>query len=148
MRPERRKHPEQARHGCPPRAPPHQPETGIGNKGCSGVRHQRDAFARRQRSNQLFTGLCGIVLVIADRTARYAIAVEQDAGDAGILASQNIDGSQRFDAAQRHIAEIADRGRDDIKRRLQRPGTHHRAAYHIFPPLTARFIRHHASFSV
>ncbi len=88
------------------------------------------------------------MLVIADRTARYAIAVEQDAGDTGILASQNIDGSQRFNAAQGHIAEIADRGRDDIKRRLQRSATHHRAAHHIFPPLTARFIRHHASFSV
>jgi hypothetical protein len=64
----------------------------------------------------------GIVLVIGVGAVLDAVAIEQHAGDAGVLAGQHIGAGQRFQRPQRDVAEIADRGRDKIKAGLLRAG--------------------------
>ena len=95
--------------------------TGIGHQRRSGVRYQRHGFSGLQRGNELRSRFIGIVFVIGERTRADAITLKQDAGDAGILAGENIGRGQRFQRADGDIAKIADGCGDEIKRRLQRP---------------------------
>ena len=62
------------------------------------------------------------MLVIRDGTLADAVAAEQHAGDARVLCGDDIGAGQDFERAQRDIAEIADRRRDEVERRLERPG--------------------------
>ncbi len=70
----------------------------------------------------LGSGFPGIVLMIGDRALPDAVAVEQDAGDPRVLAGEDVGAGQRFQRAQRDVAEIADRRRHQIERRLDRAG--------------------------
>ena len=70
------------------------------------------------------------MLVIGNRPLSDTIAVEQHAGDAGVFACKHIGGGQRLQRTDGDVAEIADRRRDEIKRRLQRPRDDHSLADH------------------
>jgi hypothetical protein len=94
----------------------------IGDQRGAGVGNERDGLAGLQRRDQLRAGGIGIVLMIGDGFRLDRIAVEQAAGDAGILAGEDIAGGQRFERADGDVAEIADRRGDDIEARLQRRG--------------------------
>ena len=67
----------------------------------------------------------GVVLVIGRQRRRDAVMVEQLAGDARVLAGDQVGGGQRFERPQRDVAQVADRGRDQMQaagepRRLDR----------------------------
>ena len=57
----------------------------------------------------------GVVLVIGLELRRDAVALGQPAGDAGVLAGDDVDAGQRFQRAQGDVAEIADRGRHQMQ---------------------------------
>ncbi len=60
--------------------------------------------------------------MIGEGTIVDAVAVEQDAGHARVLAGKHVGTRKRFQRSQGYIAEIADRGSDQIERRRQRSG--------------------------
>ena len=93
----------------------HQLEAGIGDQGRAGVRHQRDRSALRQFFQDLWPRQCCVVLVIGFEQRRDRIALGQPAGDAGVLAGDDVDAGQRFQRTQGDVAEIADRGRHQMQ---------------------------------
>ena len=93
----------------------HQLESRIGNQRRAGVRHQRDRGAVGEPAQQLGPRLRGIVVVVGRQRGRDGVAVEQLAGDAGVLAGDQVGAGQRGKRAQRNIAEIADGGGDDVQ---------------------------------
>ncbi len=78
---------------------------------------ETSAIAAPSASRRSSTGraLRRIVLVIGRERRRDGVAVEQLAGDAGVLAGDQVGAGQRFQRAQRDVAEIADRGGDDMQ---------------------------------
>ena len=88
----------------------HQLEAGIGNQGRTGIRDQRDRSALRQPFQDFRPRQRGVMFVIGLEQPRDRIALGEPAGDAGILASDDIDAGQRLQRAQGDVAEIADRG--------------------------------------
>jgi len=61
------------------------------------------------------------VIVIGEKRGRDRVAVEEDPGDAGVLAGDEIGGGERLQSPQRNIAEVADRSGDNVEAGLQRP---------------------------
>src|SRR5262249_19791883 len=68
-----------------------------------------------QASEEPWARLRGIVLVIRAQRSGDAIAVEKLAGDAGILACDQVGGGENLERAHGHVAQIADRSGDEIK---------------------------------
>jgi hypothetical protein len=64
-----------------------------------------------------FGRAAAIVVVIGDERRPQAVAVEQPVGNAGILAGHHVGAGQDFKRPQRHVAQIADRGRHEIQSR-------------------------------
>ena len=93
----------------------HQLEAGIGNQRRAGVGHQRDRGALRQLFQDFRSRHRGVVLVIRLELRRDRVALGQAAGDAGVLAGDEVDAGQRLQRAQRDVAEMADRGCDQIQ---------------------------------
>ncbi len=93
----------------------HQLESGIGNQRRAGIRNQRDGGAVGEPAQQHRPRLGGIVLVIGRERRCDGVAVEQFAGDAGVLAGDQVGAGERFQRAQRDVAEIADRGGNDMQ---------------------------------
>ena len=93
----------------------HQLEAGIGNQRRAGIRDQRDRGALRQPFQDFRPRQRGVVLVIGFEQRRDRVALGQPAGDAGILAGDDVDAGQRFQRAQGDVAEIADRGRHQMQ---------------------------------
>ena len=88
---------------------------GVGDQRRAGVGHQRDRRAFGQPAQQHRPRLRRIVLVIGRQRPGDAVAVEQLVRDAGILAGDQVGAGQRLQGAQRDVAEIADRGGDDVQ---------------------------------
>ncbi len=95
---------------------------GIGNQRRPGVGDEGHGFSLREEGEQARPGLVGIVFVIGEGPVANAVAVEQYAGDAGVLAGEHVGSGKRFQRTQGDIGEIADGRGDEIERRLQRPG--------------------------
>jgi hypothetical protein len=99
-----------------------QPVTRIGDERRAGIGDQRHGLAGVQRGDEPRPRLVRIVFVIGIGPVDDAVAVEQHAGHARVLAGEHIGAGQRFERPQRDIGEIADGRRDQVERRLQRPG--------------------------
>ena len=56
-----------------------------------------------------------VVLVIGRELGRDRVALGQSPADAGILAGDDVDAGQRFQRAQRDVAEMANRGRHQMQ---------------------------------
>ncbi len=95
----------------------HEFVTWIGNERRAGVRHQCDGGAVGEPAQQHRPRFAGIVLVIGRERGRDGVAVEQFAGDAGVLAGDQVGAGKRFQGAQRDVAEIANRGGNDMQPR-------------------------------
>ena len=78
----------------------HQLVAGIGNQRRAGIGDQRDRFAVGKPRQQLRPRLGGVVLVIGRQRRRDAVMLEQLAGDAGVLAGDDVGGGQHFQRAQ------------------------------------------------
>ncbi|MCY1301669.1 hypothetical protein D9M70_512940 [compost metagenome] len=99
-----------------------QPVARVGNQRRSGVGNERHRSPFGECCKQPGSGFVGIVLVIGVGPVHDAIAVEQHARNPRVLAGEHVGAGKRFQCAQRDIAEIADRGRHQIERRIERPG--------------------------
>ena len=93
----------------------HQFVAGIGNKRRAGIGDQRDRLALGQAGEQLRPRLGGVVLVIGRERGRDAVMLGQLAGDAAVLAGDHVGGGERLQRAQADVAQIADRGGDQIE---------------------------------
>ena len=98
---------------------------GIGNQRRAGVGHQRDRLAGGEPRQQLRPRRGGVVLVVGRQRRGDAVMVEQPAGHAGVLAGDQVGGGQRLQRPQRDVAQVADRGGDQVQtggqpRRLDR----------------------------
>ena len=93
----------------------HQLEAGIGNQGRAGIRDQRDRSALRQPFQDFRPRQRGVMFVIGLEQGRDRVALGEPAGDAGILAGDDVDAGQRLQRAQGDVAEIADRGRHQMQ---------------------------------
>ena len=109
----RRQHRGRARHGDHGMAGgtdlAHQLEAGVRYQGRAGIRHQRDRGAVRQLFQNFRPRHRRVVLVIRLELCRDRIAFGQAAGDAGVLAGDDVDAGQCLQRAQGNVAEIADR---------------------------------------
>jgi len=83
------------------------------------------------------------MVVIGRERRPDAVALEQPGGDAGVLAGDEVGGRQRLERPQRDIAEIPDRGGDQIEPGRQRAGRHFVSRHHIAagPPVRRDLFR-------
>ena len=99
---------------------PHQLEAGIGDERRAGVGNQRQPVTAAQRLEHGGPYPVGVVVVIGVERRSDAKPGEQAAGDPGVLAQDAVDIAQHPEPAQRDVAEIADRRRDEMKTGRQR----------------------------
>ncbi len=92
----------------------HQSITGIRNQRRARITHQRHGLIRHARDNR-GAGCCIAMVIVADQRAFDAQQRQQLASDTGIFARHDVGGGERRLRARRYIAEVADRGRDDVK---------------------------------
>ena len=76
----------------------HQLVARIGNQRRAGVRDQRDRRARGKPRQQLRPRLGGIVLVVGRQRRRDAVAFEELAGHAAVLAGDEVGSRQHLSA--------------------------------------------------
>ena len=76
-----------------------QLEAGIGDQGRAGVRDQGDRGALPQPLQDFRPRQRGVVLVIGFEIRRDRVTLGQAAGDAGVLAGDDVDAGQRFQRA-------------------------------------------------
>ena len=109
----------------------HESIPGIGNQRGTGVGDERDAPAA---ADIVEHGIgAGPLIVLVQRLFRRAdaVVIEQAGRHAGVLAIDHIGGSEGFEGAQGDVAQIADRGGDDIEAGRQRRRVERRAGDEI-----------------
>ena len=95
----------------------HQPVARIGDQRRAGIGDQRDGAPGGEPFEDFRPRRLGVVVVIGDQRRRQAVMVEQLAGDAGVLAGDEIGGGQNFERraascrAGSRSASPPDRGR-------------------------------------
>ena len=94
--------------------------TGVGNQRRAGVGYQREAHAAPEHGQKARSLAGGVVLVVDGKRLADAVAVEEDGGDAAVLANDEIGTGQHIERAQRDVREIADRRRHRIQAGLDR----------------------------
>ena len=98
----------------------HQLVARIGDERRAGIGHQRDRRAFGQPAQQMSGRACRrIVVVIGRERRRDAVAVEELSRHPRILAGDQVGARQRRERPQRDVAEIADRGRDEVQPRRE-----------------------------
>ena len=93
----------------------HELEAGIGDERRAGIGHERDGVALGETRDQLRPRLGGVVIVVGRQRRRDAVVIDELAGDAGVLASDHVGGGQYLQRAQGGVAQVADRGCDNVK---------------------------------
>ena len=93
----------------------HQLVAGVGDQRRAGIGDQRDGRAFGEPRQQLRPRLGGVVVVIGRQRGGDAVMVEQLAGHAGVLAGDQVGAGQHLERAQRDVAQIADRGGDQVE---------------------------------
>ena len=86
---------------------------GIGKRRRPGVAYQRQALAFLKEIQQLACGGALVVLVQGHGAGVDAVAREQRARGARVLAGDDIGLAQRFERARAGVGQIADRRGDD-----------------------------------
>src|SRR5215831_12524175 len=102
----------------------HELVTGVGDERRPGIRDQRDRGAFGEPGDELRSRLGGIVLVIGGERGGDAIMVEKLAGDARVLACDEVGGGEHLERPHGDVAQIADRSGDQIEagRKRRRAG--------------------------
>ena len=88
---------------------------GIGDQRRAGVRDQRQRRAAGQPRQQVGPHHRGVMLVIGDKRRRDAVMGQQRLGDARILCDDGVGGGEGRKRAERDVAKVADRRRDDVQ---------------------------------
>src|SRR6516225_1474952 len=102
----------------------HELVTGVGDERRPGVRDQRDRGILGEPGDELRPRLGGIVLVIGGERGGDAKMVEKLAGDARVLACDEVGGGEHLERPHGDVAQIADRSGDQIEaaRKRRRAG--------------------------
>src|SRR6516162_5283574 len=102
----------------------HELVTGVGYERRPGVRDQRDRGILGEPGDELRPRLGGIVLVIGGERGGDAKMVEKLAGDARVLACDEVGGGEHLERPHGDVAQIADRSGDQIEaaRKRRRAG--------------------------
>ena len=100
----------------------------IGEKRRAGVGDERDRTALGEGVEEPPVRLEAAVLVICGDLRRDAVAVEKPPRHPCVLAGDEVGGGECVEGAERHVGEIADRRRDDIKAGRQRRRVDERTA--------------------
>jgi hypothetical protein len=98
----------------PARRGAHQLETRVGHKRCAGIGHERDRGAGGEPGDKLRPRFGGVVVVIGRQRRRDGVMVEEFSGDPCVLAGDQVGCGQDLERAQRDVAQIADRGSDEM----------------------------------
>src|SRR5262245_3769622 len=98
----------------------HELVTGVGHERRPGVRDQREGGAVGEPGDELRSRLGGVVLVVGGERGGDAVMVEELAGDARVLACNEVGGGEHLQRSHGDVAQIADRGRDQIEAGRQR----------------------------
>ena len=88
---------------------------GIGNQRSSGVGNERQGLPFGDASKRARANLGGIVLMVGRERRLNSITREQGSRNAGVLGQNPVGASQDRERAQRHVGEVADWRRHDIK---------------------------------
>ncbi len=88
----------------------------VGHDGRAGVGDEGEVPARREVVQQLALARGAAPRVVADRAGRDLVALEQAPADARVLGGDQRHGAQDLEGAVRDVAEVADRGGDDVQR--------------------------------
>ncbi len=89
----------------------HERETGVGYERRARVGYQRNDRAVADAHHELTRALAFVVLVQAHKSRGDAVAIEQHARVARVLARDHVGVAQGGEHAQRDVLEVADRGR-------------------------------------
>src|SRR6516165_5976392 len=102
----------------------HELVTGVGHERRAGIRDQRDRGAVGEPGDELWSRLGGVVLVIGGERGGDAVTVEKLAGDARVLARNEVGGGERLERPHGDVAQIADWSGDQIEasRKRRRAG--------------------------
>ena len=93
---------------------------GIGNERRPGVGDQRQRLPFRDAFQRARARLGGVVLMIRRERPLNAVAREQRARHAGVLGQDRIGAGQDRQSPQRHVGEVANRRRHDVKTGIER----------------------------
>lgn len=81
----------------------HKPIAGVGNQGCSGIAHQHDAFIGHPFDEPGARRIIGMI-VMAQQRPFDSDQMQQMAGDARILASNDVSGQQNLARTGTYVA--------------------------------------------
>src|SRR5262245_11584482 len=93
----------------------HELVTGVGHERRPCVRDQRDGGAIGEPGDELRSRLGGVMLVIGGERGGDAVTVEEFAGDARVLAGNEVGGGEHLQRSHGDVAQIADRRGDQIE---------------------------------
>src|SRR5262249_58567978 len=82
-----------------------------------GIGDERNRSAVGETREQSRPRLDGIVLVIGGERRRDPVMVQELAGYAAVLAGDQVGGGEDLERPHRDVAQIADRGRDQVESR-------------------------------
>ena len=88
----------------------------VGEARRARVGDERDALPLLDAAHDLVRALALVVLVAGEQRLFYAEVVQQPQRVARVLAGYNVRAAQLFEAAQRHVPEVADGGRHYYQR--------------------------------
>src|SRR5690606_261828 len=92
---------------------------GIGHQRCAGVGDECDRLALSTCRKKPWPLSCRIVFVIGKKRHFQAESAGEGGGYPRVLAGDHVDSGKRFQGTKRDVAEISDRRRHDVERRLQ-----------------------------
>ena len=121
---------------------PHQLVAGIRYQRRARVRHQCDRLAVREASEQLRPRFGGVMFVVRREWRCDAVTFGQLAGDAGILAGNDIGTREQFQRTQADIAQVPDWRGDKIEARYGFCGLNRCAEWGITAGPRCAVIRH------
>ena len=98
-----------------------KPITRIGNQRHASIADKCDRLSRLEPCEDAGANLRGIVLVIGLEPVADGEAFEEFRRGAGVFTEDGVGGGQRFKAADRHVAQIADGRRHDMEARCECP---------------------------
>jgi hypothetical protein len=101
-----------------------QPETGVADQRRAGVGHQGQRFAAAQARDQALALLGLVVFVQRDQALLDAVMGQQLAGVAGVLGADRGHSAQGLQRPRGEVAEMADRGGDDVQHAGDGGGRH------------------------
>ena len=98
----------------------HKLIAGIGNERRARVGNQSQSLTFANASERPRASLGGVVLMIGRERPLNPVARQQRARHPGVLGQDCIGAGQDRQSPQRHVGEVANRRRDDVKTRIER----------------------------